>query len=307
MAAVAVMLPMSWPAPRIAELARAAADAGAAELWVAEDLGLHGGIALATHLLDTVPRVPIGLGIAPAAARHPAFLAMQAATLAQLHPGRFQLGIGHGMPAWMRQLGLWPSRPVARLQTTLIAVRRLLQGDRVDLDRATLLLDEVALTTAPVEVPLYAGVRGPRSLAACAPHVDGIVLAGWSGPAYTRWATDLVTATAGRRRRIVSSVRLAFDADDGERAVKRLTAQLRRDLRLGGLRDQLAPVGRAEDDPALLGDIGVAGGGEEVAAAVARWADGGADVVLLDPLTADDLERLVAVGLPPGTPRSAAP
>jgi 5,10-methylenetetrahydromethanopterin reductase len=298
MADVAVMLPVGWPAPRITELAREAADAGVDELWVAEDLGLHGGIALATHLLATVPEVPIGLGIAPAAARHPAFLAMQAATIAQLHPGRFHLGVGHGMPAWMRQLGLWSASPVALLEATLVGLRSLLAGDRVELDRAGMLIDDVALATAPVEVPLYAGVRGPRSLTACAPHVDGVILAGWSGPAYTRWAADLVAAAADGRRRVVSSARLAFDDRDGERAVQRLAAQLQRDVGRGGLDDQLAPVGLDEDDPALLGEIGIAGGQAEVADGLQRWADGGADVVLFDPLTPDDLERLLAAGLP---------
>lgn len=297
MADLAIMLPVGWPAPRITELAQAAAGAGIDELWLAEDLGLHGGIALATHLLDVVPEVPVGLGIAPAAARHPAFLAMQAATIAQLHPGRFRLGVGHGMPGWMRQLGLWSTRPVDRLEATLAGVRALLAGERVELDRAGVLLDEVALAAAPVEVPLYAGVRGPRSLTACAPHVDGVVLAGWSGPAYTRWASDLVAAAAGGRRRIVSSARLAFDGDR-ERAVARLAAQLERDVGQGGLGDQLAPVGLDEDDPELLREIGVAGGRDEVADAVQRWAAGGADVVLLDPLTPDDLERLLAAGLP---------
>jgi 5,10-methylenetetrahydromethanopterin reductase len=294
---IAVMLPVSWPARRVAELAQEAARAGVEELWVAEDLGLHGGVALATHLLDVVPDVRVGLGIAPAAARHPAFLAMQAATMAQLHPGRFLLGIGHGMPAWMRSLGLWSASPVGRLEATLIAVRALLAGERVALDRGGVLVDDVALAAAPVEVPLYAGVRGPSSLTACAPHVDGVVLAGWSGPAYTRWATDRVTAAAGQRRRMVSSARLAFD-QDGERAVQRLAAQLDGDLGHGGLEAQLAPTGRGHDDPALLREIGIAGGRAEVADGLARWAAGGADVVLLDPLTPDDLERLLAAGVP---------
>jgi 5,10-methylenetetrahydromethanopterin reductase len=295
---VAVMLPVGWPALRITELARACADAGIDELWVAEDLGLHGGVALATHLLTSVPTVRIGLGIHPPPPRHPAFLAMQAATVAQLHPGRFLLGIGHGMPGWMRQLGIWSTSPVARLEATLIAVRRLLGGERVRLDQAGVLLDDVALAGAPVEVPLYAGVRGPTSLARCAPHVDGVVLAGWSGPAYTGWARDIVAAAGGPPRRIVSSARLAFDDRYPGRAIRRLAGQFARDRAHGGLSVQLAPTGLAHDDPALLEAIGIAGGRAEVAAAVTRWSEGGADVVLLDPLTPDDLERLLESGVP---------
>lgn len=297
-ATLAVMLPAGAPAPQLVALARSAADAGIEEVWVAEDLGLHGGVALAAHLLAVVPEVRVGIGIAPAAARHPAFLAMQAATLAQLHPGRLQLGLGHGMPGWMRQLGLWSRTPVGRLEASLIAVRDLLSGAQVDLDRDGVLVDAVALSTAPVDVPLYAGVRGPRSLEACAPHVDGIVLAGWSGPAYLRWASHLAATAAGSARRMVCSARFAYDDRDPDDATARLTAQLEHDVAAGGLDQQLAPLDRDIDDPVELAAVGIAGGGDALHEGIARWSGAGADVVLLDALTADDLARLLAAGVP---------
>jgi 5,10-methylenetetrahydromethanopterin reductase len=297
-ARIATMLPVDWPASRIIELARASVAGGVDELWVAEDLGLQGGVALAAHLLAVVPGVPVGLGIAPAAARHPAFLAMQAATLGQLHPGRFRLGIGHGMPNWMRQLGIWPSSPVGRLETTLRTVRELLAGERVQVDRDGVVADEVALATAPVDVPLYGGVRGPRSLQAVAPLVDGVVLAGWSGPVYTRWAREQMALTSSATPQIVVSARLAFDPRYPDRAVKRLSDQLQRDASRGALREQLGPLGLAVGEAALLTEVGIAGELDAVTAGIRRWADAGADVVLLDPLTPDDLDRLLVAGIP---------
>lgn len=295
---VAVMLPAGAGAGQLVQLAHAAAEAGIRELWVAEDLGLHGGIALSAHLLATLPEVAVGLAIAPAAARHPAFLAMQAATLGALHPGRLRLGIGHGMPAWMRQLGLWSLAPVERLEATLEAVSRLLAGERVDLDRGEVLIDDLALATAPVEVPLYAGVRGPRSLAACAPYVAGVVLAGWSGPAYTRWAGQLVTDAAGAPRRMVSSARVAYDPRDPDGALARLRVQFDRDRAGGALAQQLEAVDRDPDDRALVSEVGIAGGSAALADGIARWQAGGADTVLLDPLGPEDLRRLLADGIP---------
>ncbi len=297
---VAVMLPAGAGAEEVVQLARAAADAGVRELWVAEDLGLHGGIALTAHLLATLPEVAVGLAIAPAAARHPAFLAMQAATMGALHPGRLRLGIGHGMPAWMQQLGLWSLAPVARLEATLEAVARLLAGERVDLDRGEVLIDDLALSSAPVDVPLYAGVRGPRSLAACAPHVAGVVLAGWSGPDYTRWAREVVTDAAGAPRRVVSSARLAYDPRDPDGALARLRVQFDRDRAGDALAQQLAPVERGPDDRASATEVGIAGGSAALADGIARWQAGGADTVLLDPLGPGDLRRLLVDGIPTG-------
>lgn len=295
---LAIMLPVTASGPELLTLAGSAAQAGIQELWVAEDLGLHGGVALVSTLLTAIPTVRIGLGIAPAAARHPAFLAMQAATLAQLYPGRLLLGIGHGMPGWMRQLGLWSRTPVARLEATLVAVRRLLDGEQVDLDRAGVLLDRVGLATAPVDVPLYAGVRGPQSLAACAPHVAGIVLAGWSGPAYIRWARERTFEAAGAPRRVVASARLAYDPDDPDAARQRLAHALTTDVESGGLEQQLAPTTTDPADPSLLAEVGIAGGQAALLVGLRRWWEAGADTVLLDPHTPDDLRRLLEDDLP---------
>ncbi len=52
----------------------------------------------AATVLQATERVVVGHGIAPAPFRNPAALAMEWATLATLHPGRFAAGLGHGVP-----------------------------------------------------------------------------------------------------------------------------------------------------------------------------------------------------------------
>jgi alkanesulfonate monooxygenase SsuD/methylene tetrahydromethanopterin reductase-like flavin-dependent oxidoreductase (luciferase family) len=73
----------------------------------------------------------VGIGILPAVARNPAVTAMEIATLCGLAPGRVLPGIGHGVQAWMQQMGVRPTSPLATLEEVLVAVRRLLDGDRV--------------------------------------------------------------------------------------------------------------------------------------------------------------------------------
>ena len=294
-----VMLPVTATAPTLVDLARHSEAAGVDELWIPEDLGLHGGIALATAVLAATERVPVGLGIAPAAARHPAFLAMQAATLGQLYPGRFRLGVGHGMPEWMRSLGIWPTSPLVRLEETLVTVRRLLAGERVTVTGDEVELDGVQLATAPVDVPLYAGVRGPRSLEVAGRAADGVVLAGWAGPAYIREARDRVEATAGRTLRVVASARFAVDRARSDRSAHdRLLA----DLAQAGASIAAMLVDRSRDAAGsdlaqLLPEVGIAGDLDVLRRGIARWHAAGADVVLLDPLTVDDLEAAIAGGI----------
>jgi 5,10-methylenetetrahydromethanopterin reductase len=292
-----VMLPVTEDAHRIVALGQQAAASGFEELWVAEDLGLHGGIALAAVVLASTTTVRVGLGIAPAAARHPAFLAMQAATLAQAYPGRFMLGVGHGMPEWMRSLGIWPASPLARLEETLVGIRALLRGDTCDLEGSEVTMDDVRLATAPVAVPILAGVRGPRSLEVAGRAADGVVLAGYAGPEYIGSARAILDLHRSEPARIVASARFAIGtANDLEGPQQRM----RRDLvdNLDGLRTMLphrstTDPGAGVDD-ALLRAVSITGSTDALRAGIQRWHDAGADLVLLDPLSADDLERALA-------------
>jgi len=43
--------------------------------------------------------------------RNPALAAMEIATLARLHPGRFAPAAGHGVLSWMAQVGAGPEPP----------------------------------------------------------------------------------------------------------------------------------------------------------------------------------------------------
>jgi len=288
-----VMLPVGEPGGRVLDLGRRAEAAGIDELWVAEDLGLHGGVALAGALLAATSHSRVGIGIAPAAARHPAFLAMQAATLGQLYPGRFVLGVGHGMPDWMRSLGIWPASPLARLEETLRTVRSLLRGEPCHLDGSEVIVGGLRLETGPVQVPILAGVRGPRSLEVAGRAADGAILAGYAGPSYVARARGIVDGQREDRARIVASARFALDPPPGgATAVNRLRADLLHSL--PALGDMVPPGALDDPDGRNLEAVGIAGPVDVLISGIAAWREAGADVVLLDPLSVDDLELVLA-------------
>lgn len=175
--------------------ARWVEELGFAELWVVEDLAFHGAFAQAATALAVTRRIGVGIGIVPAAARHPAYLAMEAATLAALHPGRLTLGIGHGMRDWMRSVGAWPSSPLGLLAETTTAVRDLLHGRVVSTAGRFVQMDDVRLSAPPPQPPLVVlGVRGPRSLALSGRVADGTVLAEPITPAYLAAARRQIAA-----------------------------------------------------------------------------------------------------------------
>ncbi|NKY41325.1 LLM class flavin-dependent oxidoreductase, partial [Cellulomonas septica] len=162
--ATSVLLPRDLPVGRVREFARRAEELGFDEIWVVEDCFFRGGVAQAAAVLAWTERIRVGVGILPAAVRDAAFTAMEAATLAELFPGRVDVGIGHGMPAWMRQVGAWPASPLTMLEEHLRAVRAIVHGERVDADGRYVHLDGVQLESPPAQPPrILAGVRGPRS------------------------------------------------------------------------------------------------------------------------------------------------
>ncbi len=184
------MLPRDLPAAQFTTFAREADALGYDELWLVEDLSYRGGFAQAAAALAATERIRVGIGILPAAVRNVAYAAMEIATLEQLFPGRVDVGIGHGMPGWMRQAGCWPEKPLSFLSDYVRTLRALLSGGSA----ADLALDPAVV---PDRVPpLLFGVRGPKSLAASGRLADGTVLAEPTTPEYTRAALGSI-APAG--------------------------------------------------------------------------------------------------------------
>ncbi len=271
--------------------ARAAEAAGVDELWLWEDCFLAGGIAASATALAATRRIAVGLGIMPAPVRNPAFAAMEIATLARLHPGRFHAGIGHGVDEWMRQIGAKPASQLTLLEETVGAVRALLDGRRVDTEGRYVRLRDVALDHPPARVPrVSVGVRGPRSLELAGRVAGGTILDSLSSPAYVRWARERIDAgraAAGRTdaHRVTVYAFVATDAD-GEAAIR---ADLDKRRSAGGA--------QAAFLDAPLGDLAILGSADARRASLDALAQAGADCVVLvspDPRVPLEPERLTA-------------
>jgi 5,10-methylenetetrahydromethanopterin reductase len=184
-ARVGVLVPPHIPPGQLVSYAQQAEQLGFSEVWVAEDCFLHGAFAQAATILASTASVQVGMGIIPVATRNVAFAAMEIATLAGLHPGRIAVGVGHGMPGWLDQVGARPSSPLTLLDEYIQALRRLLAGERVDVAGRYVHLTGVQLAhVPPVPPPVFAGVRGPKSLRLSGQVAQGTVLAEPVTPEY---------------------------------------------------------------------------------------------------------------------------
>jgi alkanesulfonate monooxygenase SsuD/methylene tetrahydromethanopterin reductase-like flavin-dependent oxidoreductase (luciferase family) len=262
----AVFLPQ-FPPERLRAVARAADDAGLAELWLWEDCFREGAIATAAAALAWTSRVRVGIGILPVPLRNVAISAMEGATLHRLFPDRVLFGVGHGVQDWMRQVGAQVESPVTLLREHVAALRALFAGEHVTTAGRYVNLDRVRLDWPPAAgVPVLAGAEGPRTLRAVGELADGTILTGGTTPDGVRRARSLLEEGRARGGRTdPHPVTVYVFAATGPDAVDRLRAAQER--------WGLAPSA----------DTGVSGDAAAIAEGVNRWAAAGADCVVLQP------------------------
>ncbi|MEA2623164.1 MAG: hypothetical protein QOH61_2074 [Chloroflexota bacterium] len=197
--------------------------------------------------------------------RHPAVLARMAATIADLAPGRLDLGIGiGGHPAEHEAMGIEfpePKERAARLEEALTVLRLLFAGGPVDFEGAWTTLERAHAFPAPDPAPrLIVGGETPAGARIAARGADALTTfaAQWDR-VYPLYLEAL--AAAGRRRDEVS-VLVAVD-----------------------LSKDASWAGGSDGD--LLSDLG---------ATAARWHERGADELILHWVNPDQLDAVLAAG-----------
>jgi alkanesulfonate monooxygenase SsuD/methylene tetrahydromethanopterin reductase-like flavin-dependent oxidoreductase (luciferase family) len=298
------------PPEELPAFAAAVEAAGLDELWVWEDCFLAGGVSTSATALAMTERITVGVGVMPVVFRNPVATAMEIATLARLHPGRFVAGLGHGMPRWMEQIGALPAKPMRALEETTSSIRRLLDGERFSLEGEHVNLHDVCLEHPPqVRPPVVLGVRRPLGLKVSGRVADGTVLAEPSPPPYIRWARARIEegrAACGRTdpHRLTVFVKGRVDPD---RTVARevLAGIVTRDA----VSAQLAPLGRDAEfdalcrlrDPAAVASsipddlvdlLAAAGSPEQVIASLHAVEDTGVDAIAFVPVGPHPDEQL---------------
>ena len=217
---IGLVLGSHMPAEGITRTARKAEELGFGELWFSEDCFFTGAMSGVTAALSVTERLPIGIGIVSAVIRHPALLAMEIATLARLYPGRVLPGVGLGVPAWLDQMGIRPSAPLAAIRECITNVRRLLAGEQVTMVGKVHTFRDVQLAHLPAyKIPIYTGLVNEKPLHLSGEIADGTVLSVLAGVDYIRWACERIRAgatTAGRHdepHRIVTYALYSVDRD----------------------------------------------------------------------------------------------
>ena len=106
-------------------------------MWTGEANGADGFTPLALAAVAS-DRLRLGTAVVPVYTRGPGLLAMQAATMAELAPGRFALGVGSSSDVIVERWNATPFvEPYKRVRDTVRFLRAALTGEKVDAEYET--------------------------------------------------------------------------------------------------------------------------------------------------------------------------
>lgn len=251
MAALGVAFDGRNPLGVLVEQARAAEAAGAETFWVSSHLFLRDPFASAAVVLAATRTARAALMAVSPHAMHPVHIAMAAATLDELAPGRVVLCLGTGAPGDLADAGVTPVRPLRTLQEAVEAVRLLLSGEPARYAGERLRLGGRRLATGRRAIPIYLAATRPRTLALAGRIADGVVLSTASSVEFVRRSLDHVDRGAGGRALGRAGLVYAYAAERPADALGRFRRQLAITLRAAHHATNLELAGTGLDQGAV--------------------------------------------------------
>jgi probable F420-dependent oxidoreductase len=201
-------------------------DLGYTDAWTGEAGGTDGltPLVLAT---EWAPALRLGTAILPAFTRGPALTAMSAATLANLAPGRFALGVGTSSDVIVQNWNGIPfTEPYARVRDLLRFLRTALRGEKVDHAYPSFAIRGFRLGEVPDPVPpvLLAALR-PGMLRLAGREANGAIL-NWLSADDVRTVAPHVRGPGGPDAELVARIFVLPDvpAEQARDAGRRLIA-----------------------------------------------------------------------------------
>jgi probable F420-dependent oxidoreductase len=215
-----ITLPLTGvPLPAHRELVKELPKLGYTDAWSAETAGTDAFTPLAL-VAEWAPELRLGTAIVPIYTRGAGLLAMQAATLAEIAPGRFVLGVGTSTPTIVENWnGVEFTEPYARTRDTVRFLRAALAGEKVTQEYQTFSISRFRLERPPQPPPqLVIAALRPGMLRLAAREADGAIT-NWLAP------TDVpkVRAELGPDRELVARIFVCPTEDaDAARGLGRL-------------------------------------------------------------------------------------
>jgi alkanesulfonate monooxygenase SsuD/methylene tetrahydromethanopterin reductase-like flavin-dependent oxidoreductase (luciferase family) len=197
---------------------------GCGYFWVSEAWGLE-AFSTIGHLLSITKRIKVGTGIVNVFSRSAGTIAMGAATLNQLAPNRFLLGLGISGKGLVESFhSMRFEKALKRTEEYIQAIKKIQSGEVVDYNGEILKLARFRLFTSPVipSIPIYLGAIGEKNLILAGKIADGAIVTLYPMSKLGQ-CSDLVNqAGQGKRKKVFAYIPVKLTSNEREETKAKL-------------------------------------------------------------------------------------
>lgn len=175
-------------------LAKGAEALGIDSVWIAEQPGYRDAFVVATSVIDQTDRIKAFAGPISPYSRHPMAIAVSAATLHEIAPGRVGLIIGTGGTGKQEAYGVRVERPIQTMREAIGAIRSLLNGETLNQrgERFQFYDAKLGLESSPLSI--FMAAIGPKMQRTAGAYADGVVFSSGQSPKFIRQSVERVRA-----------------------------------------------------------------------------------------------------------------
>jgi len=196
---------------------REAEQVGIQQVWMTQSMGMLDTLTLFAAAATQTTRIRLGTSIVPIYPRHPLVMALQAATINDLAPGRLRLGVGTSHRHVMENVyGLSMPSPLAYLREYVEVMRQGLWEGRVD--HQGRFFKVATAIPRPAQIPLLISALGEKAFRLAGEIADGAI--SWVCPVPYLLDTALPALRAGAEAQhrpvppLVAHIPVAMSTDE---------------------------------------------------------------------------------------------
>jgi 5,10-methylenetetrahydromethanopterin reductase len=201
MAELGIAIDGRAPITDIAAQAVAAEEGGATTLWLACHLYLRDPVTMAALALAATRKIKVALMAMSPYSTHPVYIAMAAASLDEMYPGRVILCLGAGAPADLKAAGIDSPKPLVAIAEAIKICRQLFAGEMADVQGQMFRVSGRRLANGGRALPIMVAASRPNMLKLAGRQSDGVLISAATSPPFVKACLEQVGA--GRKSCIV--------------------------------------------------------------------------------------------------------
>lgn len=182
------------PIADIAAQAQAAEAGDATTLWIACHLFLRDPVTTAALALAATKKIKVALMALSPYSTHPVYIAMAAASLDEMYPGRVILCLGSGAPADLKAAGIESAKPLVAIGEAVKICRQLFAGEMADFHGEMFNVAGRRLANGGRTIPIVVAASRPNMLKLAGRQTDGVLISAATSPPFVKACLDQVGA-----------------------------------------------------------------------------------------------------------------